>query len=65
MNDPEIFRVYDTSDGSTKASYFHNSINGYHAAKMRRFNEILQFHIDNGNQEVFNMLNTKYNLQRR
>ena len=64
MNDPEIFRVYDTSDGSTKASYFHNSINGYHAAKMRRFNEILQFHIDNGNQEVFNMLNTKYIIYR-
>ena len=64
MNDPEIFRVYDTSDGSTKASYFHNSINGYHAAKMRRFNEILQFHIDKGNPEVFNMLNTKYIIYR-
>jgi DNA integrity scanning protein DisA with diadenylate cyclase activity len=64
MNDPEIFRVYDTSDGSTKASYFHNSINGYHAAKMRRFNEVLQFHIDKGNPEVFNMLNTKYIIYR-
>jgi hypothetical protein len=64
MNDPEVFRVYDSSDGSTKASYFHNSINGYHAAKMRRFNEILLFHIDKGNPEVFNMLNTKYIIYR-
>lgn len=64
MNDTTVFRVYDTSDGSTKASYFHNSIDGYHAAKMRRFNEIIQFHIDKGNPEVFNMLNTKYIIYR-
>ena len=60
LRDSTVFRVYDTSDGSTKASYFHNSISGYHAAKMRRFNELIEFHIDKGNPEVFNMLNTKY-----
>jgi len=60
LRDSTVFRVYDKSDGSTKASYFHNSIGGYHAAKMRRFNELIQFHIDKGNLEVFNMLNTKY-----
>jgi hypothetical protein len=60
LRDSTVFRVYDTSDGSTKASYFHNSVSGYHAAKMRRFNELIEFHIDKGNPEVFNMLNTKY-----
>ena len=60
LKDKDIFRVYDTSDASTKASYFHNSISGYHAAKMRRFNELMSFHIEKGNPEVFNMLNTKY-----
>ena len=60
LRDTTVFRIYDNSDGSTKASYFHNSISGYHAAKMRRFNELIEFHIDKGNPEVFNMLNTKY-----
>ena len=60
LRDSTVFRVYDTSDGSTKASYFHNSISGYHAAKMRRFNELIEFHIDKGNPDGFNMLNTKY-----
>lgn len=60
LEDDTFFRVYDTSDGSTKASYFHNSISGYHAAKLRRFNELTEFHINTGNPEVFNMLNTKY-----
>lgn len=60
LKDPSVFRVYDTADGTTKASYFHNSIDGYHGAKMRRYNELKEFHIDSGNPEVFNMLNTKY-----
>lgn len=60
MADSTVFRVYDASDASTRSSYFHNTIGGYHAAKMRRFNEVMDFHIDKGNPEVFNMLNTKY-----
>lgn len=60
FKDDSVFRVYDTTDSSTKASYFHNSIGGYHAAKLRRFNELTEFHINSGNPEVFNMLNTKY-----
>ena len=60
QQDSTVFRVYDTSDASTKASYFHNSIGGYHAAKMRRYQELTSFHIETGNQEVLNMLNTKY-----
>jgi hypothetical protein len=60
LKDSTVFRVYDASDGSTRSSYFHNAIGGYHAAKMRRFNEVMDFHIDKGNPEVFNMLNTKY-----
>ena len=60
LKDTTVFRVYDASDASTRSSYFHNAIGGYHAAKMRRFNEVMDFHIDKGNPEVFNMLNTKY-----
>ena len=60
LKDTTIYRVLDRSDNSTQTSYFHNAIGGYHAAKLRRFQELQQFHIDKNNFEVLNMLNTKY-----
>lgn len=62
LKDTTHFRVYDIVSGNqpAKASYFHNSINGYSAAKLRRYNELYDFHIDQSNMEVLNMLNTKY-----
>tara|TARA_B110000967_G_scaffold209272_1_gene264685 strand:+ start:1617 stop:4025 length:2409 start_codon:yes stop_codon:yes gene_type:complete len=60
LKDTTNFRVFDMSDNSTKTSYFHNSIGGYHAAKLKRFKELQEFHIDKTNFEVLNMLNTKY-----
>jgi hypothetical protein len=60
LKDITNFRVLDRSDNSTKSSYFHNSIEGYHAAKLRRFKAVQEFHIDKTNFEVLNMLNTKY-----
>lgn len=52
------FIVDPMNDGST--SYFHNSIGGYHAAKMERYQELFDFQISKNNIEVLNMLNTKY-----
>ncbi|WP_392347936.1 YfhO family protein [uncultured Polaribacter sp.] len=52
------FAVDLMNDGST--SYFHNSIGGYHAAKLGRYQELLDFQIAKNNIQVFNMLNTKY-----
>ena len=60
LKDTSNYRVFDSSDNSTKSSYFHNSIGGYHAAKLRRFNALQEFHIYKNNFEVLNMLNTKY-----
>ena len=52
------FAVNPINDGST--SYFHNSIGGYHAAKMMRYQELFDYQIVKNNMEVLNMLNTKY-----
>jgi hypothetical protein len=60
LEDDSHYRVWDVTSGGTRANYFHNSLDGYHAAKMRRYNELNDFHIRKNNMEVINMLNTKY-----
>jgi hypothetical protein len=66
MADPaKPFRVFDETDPQgpfqgSRASYFHNSIGGYHPAKLGLYQDIIEHQISRGNMEVFNMLNTKY-----
>lgn len=63
MKDKGHYRVLDLSGNplnSARAAYFHNALGGYHAAKPGRLQELFDFHISQGNQQVINMMNTKY-----
>lgn len=55
------YRVLDMSGfGDARSSYFHKTIGGYHAAKLTRYNDLIDRQIMKGNPGVLNMLNTKY-----
>ncbi|MBW2960670.1 YfhO family protein [Mesonia aestuariivivens] len=63
LKDEGHYRVLDFSGSplnSSRASYFHHSLGGYHAAKPGRIQELFDFYIYDANQQVLNMLNTKY-----
>lgn len=72
--DTSIYRVYDArqsklvngqlrrfdpfSDASL--AYHHNIVNGYHAAKLSLYMDLIENQLAKGNPRVFDMLNTKY-----
>ncbi|NNF86338.1 MAG: hypothetical protein HKM26_07275, partial [Winogradskyella sp.] len=64
LKDTTHYRVLDLSSegrrAPARAAYFHNSLTGYHAAKLRRYNDVLEFYVMQNNMNVINMLNTKY-----
>lgn len=60
LSDTTNFRVFDITSSGAKASYFHNSLNGYHAAKLQRYQDIFDFYISQNNINVLNMFHAKY-----
>ena len=63
LKDKSHYRVANFStdpfqDGRT--SYFHKSIGGYHAAKIGRYQDLIEFQLSKQNMQVYNMLNVKY-----
>ncbi len=64
LKDDGYFRVYDASVGnpfaSGRASYFHNALGGYHAAKTGRIQDLEDFYISKGDIGILNMMNVRY-----
>ncbi|MGB5980558.1 MAG: YfhO family protein [Nonlabens sp.] len=76
QNEEGHFRVYDLTvdpNTSARASAFHKAFGGYHPAKPGRFQDILDFYmndeqgrtagISQNNIEIISMFNTKYILE--
>ncbi|MBO2008566.1 YfhO family protein [Hymenobacter negativus] len=56
------YRVLNLQNPFNEAqtSYFHKSIGGYHGAKLRRYQDLIERQISTNNQQVLNMLNMRY-----
>jgi hypothetical protein len=65
LNMATNYRVFDLNGGwnSTRASYFHKSLGGYHGAKLRNIQNVFDFHLSRSNNKVLDMLNVKYFIQ--
>ena len=65
LQDTTNYRVFevDGNMSSARASYFHHSLGGYHAAKPRRMQQIFDYQIAKNNMEIIDMLNIKYIIQ--
>jgi hypothetical protein len=65
QRDTANYRVFEVEGNlsSARASYFHKSIGGYHAAKPRRMQQLFDYQIAKNNMNVLDMLNVRYVLQ--
>jgi hypothetical protein len=65
LKDSSNYRVFEINGNlsSARASYFHKSIGGYHAAKPRRMQQLFDYQIAKNNLETLNFLNVKYLIQ--
>ena len=63
LQDTTNFRVLNLTTNTfndARTSYYLKSVGGYHAAKLRRYQDLIDAHISKMNMSVLDMLNTKY-----
>lgn len=58
--DYRVLNLATSTFNDARTSYRLKSIGGYSAAKMRRYQDLIEAHISKNNMAVLNMLNTKY-----
>ena len=59
--DYRVLNLTTNTFNESTTSYFHKSIGGYSPAKLRRYQDIIEYHFAKGlNMNVLNMLNTRY-----
>ncbi len=62
--DYRVLNVAANTFNDARTSYRLKSIGGYSAAKLRRYQDLIDAHISRNNWNVLNMLNTKYIITR-
>jgi hypothetical protein len=63
INKYSHYRVFNTTQSPFQENVTtnaHRSVGGYHAVKLRRYQDLIEHHISQMNRGVLNMLNTKY-----
>ncbi len=64
LKDTSVYRVFNAGGdrySESRTSYFHKSVGGYHPAKLRIYQDVIdQYLSGQPNQQILDMLNTKY-----
>jgi hypothetical protein len=65
LNRATNYRVLDFSGGfsSSRSTYFHKTLSGYHGAKLRNIDNLIEFQLSKTNNRVLDMMNVKYFIQ--